>query len=127
MTAEEQLALWAAAPNDELFVSASMSSDDRIFATDDRIFATGSLGSADKPYIVARMSAGDALARLQGKGAANGVARDVLARFGQRVDPANSMRVREIQGVTCVIVEGRSPGLSHAPFRLLLSPVEAFS
>jgi hypothetical protein len=55
------------------------------------------------------------------------MARDVLARFLKRADAANSIQVGEIKGVTCVIVEVRLPAAPDAPFRLLLSPVEAFS
>lgn len=123
MTAEEQLAVWAAAPNDEVFVALQSPQNAAIFAVG------GGINLADKPHVVGRIRAGDALARLfPEKGSApNSMARDVLARFLKRADPANSMRVGEIKGVTCVIVEVRLPAAPHAPFRLLLSPVEAFS
>ncbi|HTZ55269.1 MAG TPA: hypothetical protein VMB20_09410 [Candidatus Acidoferrum sp.] len=124
MTAVEQLAVWAAASNDEVFVALQQ------HPRDDAIFAVGGgINLGDKPHVVGRIKAGDALARLfPEKGSApNSIARDVLARFLKRDDAANSIQVGEIRGVTCVIVEVRLPVAPDAPFRLLLSPVEAFS
>lgn len=123
MTAVEQLAVWAAAPNDEVFVGLQFPQSDAIFTVG------GGNSSADNPCVVGRIKAKDALARLfPEKGAApNSMARDVLARFLKRDDAANSIEVGEIKGVTCVIAEVRLPVAPHAPFRLLLSPVEAFS
>jgi hypothetical protein len=123
MTAEEQLAVWAGAPNDEVFVALQ-------YPQNDAIFTVGvGFNLADKPHVVGRIRAGDALAKLfPEKGSApNSMARDVLARFLKRADAANSIEVGEIKGVTCVIVEAQLPVAPHAPFRLLLSPVEAFS
>lgn len=111
MTAEEQLAAWAAAPNDEVFITVR------------------DIGNAvEAPYVIGRLKAGDALAALQGKiGALPGIARDVLARFYERTGSRDSMRVTEINGVTCVIVEGRAPNPAHTPYTMLLSAVAAFS
>jgi len=124
MTAVEQLAVWAAAPNDELFVGLQYPQNDAMFA-----IGFGIVSPADKPHAVGRIKAADALTRLfPEKGSnPNSMAPDVLARFLKRDDAANSIRVGEIKGVPCVIVERRSPVAPHSPFRLLLSPVEAFS
>jgi len=123
MTAVEQLAAWAAAPNDEVFVGLQFPQNDAIFTVG------GSISSTDNPRVVGRIRARDALARLfPEKGSApNSMARDVLARFLKVEDTANSIEVSEVKGVTCVIVEVRLPAAPGAPFRLLLSPVEAFS
>lgn len=111
MTAEEQLAAWAAASNDDVFITV-------------RDIGT----PADAPYVVGRLKAGDALAALQGKiSALPVIARDVLARFYEPTGSRDSMRVSEINGVTCVIVEGRAPNPAHTPYTMLLSPVSAFS
>lgn len=123
MTAEEQLAAWAAAPNDEVFVALQYPQNDAI------VTVGGGISRADNPRVVGRITARDALARFfPEKGSnPNSMARDVLARFLKRADAANSVKVGEIKGVTCVIVEGQSPVAPHSPFRLLLSSVEAFS
>jgi hypothetical protein len=119
MTAVEQLAIWAAAPNDEVFVWLQYPQDDDVFVN---------LGSGDKPYVFDRMRAGDFLSKFEKKpGAANSIARDVLARFQKQADAANSIRAEEIKGIACVIVEGKSPVSPHAPYRLLLSSVESFT
>lgn len=123
MTAVEQLAVWAAAPNDELFVGLQ-------YPQNDTVLTVGAgVNSADNPHIVGRMKAGDAITRLfpQNDSDPNSMAREVLARFLKRDDPANSIEVSEIKGVTCVIVEVRLPVAPHAPYRLLLSPVATFS
>ena len=118
MTAVEQLAIWAAAPNDEIFVWLQYPQDDDVFIN---------LGSGDKPYVFDRMRAGDFLSKFEKKpGAANSIARDVLARFQKKADAANNIRAEEIKGIACVIVEGNSPVSPHSPYRLLLSSVESF-
>ncbi len=123
MTAEEQLVVWAAAPNDEVFVGLQYPQSDAI------VTVGGGMSSAENPCVVGRIRARDALARFFPETGSNpnGMARDVLARFLQRADVANSIQVGEINGVTCVVVEGQSPVAPHAPFRILLSPVAAFS
>jgi len=117
MTATEQLSIWAAAPNDEIFVWMQ-------YPKHEEIFFNGGFG--DRPYEVGRMRAGDVLAAFQRTTATSSIARDVLARFQSRPDAAKSMRVDEIKGVACVILEGKSPVSPHAPYRVLLSSVESF-
>lgn len=119
MTATEQLAIWAAAPNDEVFVWMQYPKNGEIFFN---------RGFSEKPYQVGRMRAGDVLAAFQRTAnATNRVASDVLARFQKMTDGGNSMRVDEIKGIACVIVEGNSPVSPHSPYRVLLSSVESFS
>ncbi len=117
MTATEQLAIWAAAPNDEVFVWMQSPKNEEIFFH---------RGFVDRPYQIGRMRAADVLAAFQRTTAATSIARDVLARFQSRPDAANSMWVDEIKGVACVILEGKSPVSPHAPYRVLLSSVASF-
>jgi hypothetical protein len=118
MTANEQLAIWAAAPNDEVFIWMQPPTDEEMFFN---------RGFVEKPYQIGRMRAADVLAAFNTTATAtNSIARDVLARFQSRPDAANSMRVDEIKGVACVIVEGKSPVSPHAPYRVLLSSVASF-
>jgi hypothetical protein len=119
MTATEQLAIWAAAPNDEVFVWMQYPNNDQMF---------GGIGSGDEPNALGRLRARDVLAAFQRtSGGSSRIARDVLARFQSTPDVANSMRVDEIKGVRCVILEGKSPVTPHAPYRVLLSSVASFT
>jgi hypothetical protein len=119
MTATEQLAIWAAAPNDEVFVWMQYPKSDQTFVG----FSFG-----DKPNELGRMRARDVLAAFQRTAGGSGrIARDVLARFQNLTAAANTTRVDEIKGIACVIVEGKSPVSPHSPYRVLLSSVASFT
>jgi hypothetical protein len=107
MTATEQLAIWAAAPDDEVFVWMQYPKSDQTFG---------------------RMRARDVLAAFQRTaGGSRRIAREVLARFQNITAAANTMRVDEINGVACVIVEGTWPVSPHSPYRVLFSSVASFT
>jgi hypothetical protein len=118
MTALEQLAIWAAAPNDEVFAWLDYPQDHDVFVR---------LRSAGKPHVVSRFRAADFLSAFQHQAdRETGVAATVLARFQEKASPANTMRVGDIKGIACVILEGNSPLTPHVPYRLILSSVEPF-
>ena len=118
MTATEQLAIWAAAPNDEIFVWMESPTDEELYLN--RGFS--------EPHKLSRMRAGDVLAAFErAPSASQRIARDVLSRFQNVADAENTMRVDEIKGVACVIVEGKSPVFPHSPYRLLFSSVASFT
>jgi hypothetical protein len=118
MTPEEQLAIWAANPNDEVFVWVDYPQNDEIRTA---------FGLGDKPCALGRINARVALDgfRNQSRSGAR-IAANVLAQFQKLRDTANSSRVVEIKGVACVLVEGRSPVSPHSPYRVLLSSITAF-
>jgi hypothetical protein len=119
MTALEQLAIWAAAPNDDVFAWLDYPQDHAVFVR---------LCSAGKPRVVSRFRAADFLRALQHQAdRENSVVANVLARFADKASPANSMRAGEIKGIACVILEGNSPLTPHVPYRLVLSSVEPFT
>jgi len=64
---------------------------------------------SDKPYVVQRAMARDA------------------ARGFQKLAEANVARVEMIKGITCVIVDGQTPDASGLKYRVVLSPVDAFT
>jgi hypothetical protein len=73
MTATEQLAIWAAAKNDEVFVWMQYPKDGEMFV---------GFGFGDNSNELGRMRARDVLAAFQRTaGGSSRVARDVLARF----------------------------------------------
>jgi hypothetical protein len=118
MTATEQLAIWAAAPNDEVFVWMES-------PTNEEVFVNRGFG---EPHQLGRMRAGDVLAAFErAPNASQHIARDVLSRFQNVADAGNKMRVDEIKGIPCVIVEGKSPISPHSPYRVLFSSVASFT
>jgi hypothetical protein len=118
MTATEQLAIWAAAPNDEVFVWMESPRNEEFFVN--RGFS--------EPHQLGRMRAGDVLAAFErAPHASQRIARDVLSRFQNVADAANTMRVDEIKGIACVIVEGKSPVSPHSPYRVRFSSVASFT
>jgi hypothetical protein len=88
MTASEQLSIWAADPKHDLLVGITYD---------------------EKPYVVERIKARDALVGLD--------------RWKAEINVA---RVAELNGVTCIIVEGRVPDRPQAAFRVVLSAAEPF-
>jgi hypothetical protein len=119
MTATEQLAIWAAAPNDEIFVWMQYPKSDQTFL---------GVSFGDEPSELGRLRAGDVLAAFQRTaGGSSRIASDVLARFQNITATAKTTRVDEINGVACVILEGKSPVSPHSPYRVLLSSVASFT
>ncbi len=111
MTVAEQLSIWAASPGGEILMGITYD---------------------DKPYVVQRMKARDALAgfeRLRGNRPDRVMQaaweRAALAGFERRNADIDVARVADLNGVTCVVIEGRLSG-PDTTYRAVLSSAEPF-
>lgn len=123
MTPEDQLGIWSARPNDEVFVWFDQHPGDDVGLGS---IDVGSLAPSES-HGISRTKAASVLSALRGEQRVNRYGPpDVVARFLKQAPAECAFKVQRIKGVDFVILEGNSPIAPHSPYRLLISSVEPF-